>query len=187
MKQMESYKLKVKNLFNKLLTLNFPLLTISKGFTLIEIVLIIIVASIAIPTLLLLLGQEAKSGVDAEIRVTAANVAQDLMEEIKTKKWDENVPIPTGAYTTPLGPEGGETRTACTETPSAYDDVDDYNGYSESCTWGGISFTTSVAVCYVDPADLTTCVGLSSYKRITVTVSNTYISPVEIVTLVSNL
>jgi MSHA pilin protein MshD len=186
MKKVKNYKLKVRTFLKKLFTRNFSPLTNLKGFTLIEIVLIIIIASIAIPTLLLLLGQQAKSGADAEIRVTAANVAQKFMEEIITKKWDENVPIPPNAYTTPPAPEAGETRTTCTETPSTYDDVDDYNGYSESCTWGGISFTTDVAVCYVDPADLTTCVGLSSYKRITVTVSNANISPVEIVTLMTN-
>lgn len=195
MKQVESYKLKVKNIFNKPLTLNFPLLTISKGFTLIEIVMIIVIASIAIPTLLLLLGQQAKYGVDAEIRVTEINLAQQLMEEIKSKCWDESK-IVGGVCTGPgtgsaLGTDGTENRTACTgATTDPFDDVDDYDNYSETCSWGGSTYTRSVDVCYVPSGDLndtSTCNTATNYKRISVSVNNPANSQsVEVVTVVTN-
>ncbi|MCE5195239.1 MAG: hypothetical protein LLF28_07335 [Nitrospiraceae bacterium] len=156
------------------------------GFTLIEIILIIIIVSIAIPALLILLGQGAKQGVNAEVQVSAANIAQDLMEEIKSKQWANVMPIPPNPYTA-LGFDGVESRTQCTGTSAApFNDVDDYNGYIETCTWGGVSFTTTVTVAYADPVALNTDVGLSDYKRITVTVTNSIIGSVALVTVVTN-
>ncbi len=160
---------------------------VEKGFTLIEIIMIIVIVAIAIPTLLVLLGQGAKQGVYAELEIVATNVGQALMEEIRSNRWDENSPIPPGAYTSPLGPEVGEARTACTGSPSTFDDVDDYNGYTETCSWGGPSYTTGVELCYVNATDLNTCVaGPTDYKRIEVTVSNPNIGTVELVTVVTN-
>jgi type II secretory pathway pseudopilin PulG len=167
----------------------------NNGFTLIEIVMIIVIASIAIPTLLLLLGQQAKYGVDAEIRVTEINLAQQLMEEIKSKCWDDStvaancVGPGTGG---PLGINGGENRTACTgATTDPFDDVDDYNGYSEPCVWGGTSYTRSAQVCYVNAPPpgtaLNTCVaGPTNYKRISITVTGPNSQSVELVTVVTN-
>ncbi len=151
--------------------------------------MIIVIVSIAIPTLLIVLGQGARQSVDAELMISATNVGQALMEEIKSKQWDENATPPP--YTTPLAPELNECRTSCTGLQCGanpiYDDVDDYNGYSETCTWGGSSYTTNAVVCYVNSADLTTCiVGTSDYKQITVTVSNATLGSVELVTLVGN-
>lgn len=177
--KVKSKKLKVKSCFRKLFTSHFSLLTCSRGFTLIEIIMIIVIVAIAIPTLLIVLGQGAKQGVNAELEIKATNVAQAMMEEIRSKRW--------GAYTSPPGPEVGESRTACTGTPNTFDDVDDYNGYSETCTWGGPDYTTDVVVCYVDVADLNNCVaGPTDYKRIEVTVSNPNIGPVKLVTVVTN-
>lgn len=149
--------------------------------------MIIVIVAIAIPALLVILGQEAKQGVNAELMISATNVGQALMEEIRSKRWDENSPIPPVVYTIPPGPEAGEARATCTGTPNTFDDVDDYNGYSETCTWGGPDYTTDVVVCYVDATDLNTCVaGPTDYKRIEVTVSNPNIGTVELVTVVTN-
>ncbi|MFA4829657.1 MAG: hypothetical protein WC855_14560 [Thermodesulfovibrionales bacterium] len=174
---------------NQLSAIRCQLSANGSGFTLIEIVMIIVVVSIAIPTLLIVLGQGARQSVDAELQVSATNVAQAMMEEIKTKRWDETVTPPP--YTTPLGPEGTEDRIDCTglSAVTPYDDVDDYNGYSEPCTWGGPSYITSVAVCYVAAADLNACLSApttSDFKRISVTVSNTSMGTVNLVTLVGN-
>ncbi len=109
------------------------------------------------------------------------------MEEIKSKRWDENSPIPPGAYTNPPAPEGGEARTLCTGTPSSFDDIDDYNGYSESCPLGGSNYTSSIQICYVNAADLESCVaGTSDYKRIQITVTNIRSGSVELVTVMTN-
>ncbi len=58
-----------------------------RGFTLIEVVLIIVVTAIAIPVLIFVLGQQARYTVDAEKQVAAANLGQELMEEIKSKAY----------------------------------------------------------------------------------------------------
>jgi MSHA pilin protein MshD len=162
------------------------------GFTLIEIVMIIVVISIAIPALLIILGQGTRQSVDAELQVSATNVAQALMEEIKTKRWDENSPIPPGTYTTTLGPElPGEPWDI---THSNYDDVDDYHnlyansGNTDAVTIGGVTYTRDVQVCYVQASDLNTCVDSTTtdYKRIRVTATNPNLGSVELVTLVTN-
>ncbi len=150
--------------------------------------MIIVVVSLSFPTLLFVLGQSARQRVRAEMEIAATEVAQAMLEEIKSKSWDENPPTPPGKYTSPPAPEAGEGRQNCTGLAVGlpYDDVDDYNGYSEACAWGGAGYTTSVVVCYIDPADLQTCAGLSDYKRISVTVSNATLGAVELVTVVSN-
>ncbi|MBI4683863.1 MAG: hypothetical protein HY755_01545 [Nitrospirae bacterium] len=200
---LEAKKLKVKSCLKKLFTIHcsppHPPLSKGgrwggkKGFTLIETVMIIVIAAIAIPALLLVLGQETQQGVNAELMINATNVAQKLMEEVKSKCWDE---FKTGAANCSgtgspgaLGTEG-ETRTACTGTSAIpFDDVDDYSNYPESCTWGGPSYTTTVEVCYVPASNLndtSTCNTTTDYKRIKVTVTNTNLGSVELVTVVTN-
>lgn len=144
--------------------------------------MIIVIISIAIPTLLIMVGQEAKFGVESEIRVTATNVAQALMEEIKTKMWDQNSPIPPGTASATLGPDAEATR-------ADYTDIDDFNdvdpaaaGCTDTITVNSVTFTRQVEVCYVDGATLNTCLGSKSgctwigatptnYKNITITVT----------------
>lgn len=151
------------------------------------------VVSIAIPVLLIVLGQGAKQGVDAELMVSATNVAQAMMEEIKSKCWDETHIVAGSCTGTGAGGAlglNGETRTACTgASATPYNDVDDYNGYSETCTWGGPSYTTAVQVCYVPAGNLndtSTCNTITDYKRIQVTVSNVTLGSVNLVTVVTN-
>lgn len=184
-----SLELKVKDFLRKLVTCYSSLVTNKKGFTLIETVMIIVVVAIALPVIVITLGQEAKHSVDAELRVTATEAAQAIMEEIMSKGWDENSPIPPGSYTTPLGSEGGETKTACAGAPLTYDDVDDYNGYAETCSWGGINYATTVQVCYVPSTNLndtSACNTATDYKRIQVTVTHPRIGSAELVTVMTN-
>ena len=152
------------------------------GFTLIEIIMIIVVVSIAIPALLILIGGEAGRGVEPELRITATNVAQQLMDEIMTKCWDEDVVSVSGTCTDPmtiysdLGIDSGEDTTPPYDT-STYDDVDDYASGVDAVTVGEISYSRSVQVCYVPDTALNSipCVILGStgtnYKRIAVTVT----------------
>lgn len=182
---------------NQLSAIRCQLSANGSGFTLIEIVMIIVVVSIAIPTLLIVLGQGARQSVDAELQVSATNVAQAMMEEIKTKCWDDTAASAancSGAVTpsATLASEGTEDRIDCTglSAVTPYDDVDDYNGHSETCTWGGPSYTTTVSVCYVLSTDLNTCLPTppttSDFKRISVTVSNTSMGTVNLVTVAGN-
>lgn len=172
-----------------------------KGFTLIEIVMIIVIVSIAIPALLIVLGQETRQSVDAELQINAVNVGQAMMDEIRSKCWDETAvsgSTCTGTVTPSAigtdGAPGSETRTACTGTSATpYDDVDDYNGYNETCSWGGPSFTTTVQVCYVPSGNLnnnspctTAQASATDYKRIQVDVQNASSGTSTLVTIAGN-
>lgn len=160
-----------------------------RGFTLVEMVILVVVLAIALPVMLMVFGRQASLGVDSELQISASQQAQALMEEIKSRCWDEYqtaVADCAGAGTGGIiGPDGTESRTACTGVSAdAYDDVDDYDGYSETCTVGGIQYTRTVDVCYVDPADLDTCqAAASDYKRIRVSVSTADFGPLEAVTV----
>lgn len=161
------------------------------GFTLIELIMIIVVLAIAIPVLLIMLGQGAKQSVNAELEIAATNVGQAMMEEIRSKCWDETHIIAGSCTGTGAGGAlglNGETRTACTgASGTPYDDIDDYNGYNEPCTWGGVQYTSDVAVCYVLAAALDACVGgPTDYKRIQVTVTNATVGSTVLVTVMTN-
>jgi len=191
-----SLELKVKGILRKLFTFHFSLFTSKKGFTLIEIIIILLISAIAIPALLVIVGEGTKQSVDAELQVTATNVAQQLLEEIKTECWDEqsvsgSICRQTAAASTTLGPEAGETAL------SLYDDVDDFNDLApatlgttpctDTVTVNSVTFTRQAVVCYVNPGDLNTCVDTppvagscnrtiasgsqTDYKKITVTVT----------------
>lgn len=52
----------------------------SGGFTLVEVIMIIVVAAIAVPVLLVVMGHGARLAVSPELSVSASNLAQGLME-----------------------------------------------------------------------------------------------------------
>ncbi|MCZ6479651.1 MAG: hypothetical protein ACE1Z6_11585 [Candidatus Methylomirabilales bacterium] len=140
-----------------------------RGFTLIDLILVIIIVAIAIPPMLTLFIQ-AVSGSTFGVTVSRANaLASTLREEIQSKKWDESAPPPSLI----LGPETGESR-------ATYDDVDDFDGLDESpprdsqgaILAGFTGFRQQVSVCYVANTDFDTCIGgPTMYKQVTVTVT----------------
>ncbi|MBI1884656.1 MAG: type II secretion system protein [Chlamydiae bacterium] len=155
------------------------------GFTFIELVIVITVIALAFPTLLYYFFNVKASLDEFRLRSLAVQLAEDLMEEVASKKWDENRtqgPVVDSSKTAAasLGPEAGESRSASGAT--RFDDVDDYNGLSESppldsqgSSIGGFSeFTRTAQVSYVNSSDLDTTVASSpppNYKRVSVTVS----------------
>jgi prepilin-type N-terminal cleavage/methylation domain-containing protein len=112
-----------------------------KGLTLIELVLVIIVLSIAIPSLLRMWADVGMRSVRSEAMIDAAFYAQELMEEIKSKRFDEAAASPWAA---PLGPDSGESRAGTGN--ASFDDIDDYNGYNDSPAAG---YNRCVTVDYV--------------------------------------
>lgn len=143
--------------------------------------MVIVVLAVGLPVILMMLGQDVRQGVYAEARVVSAQNAQALMEEIRSRRWDENAVAPP--YSIPLGPEAGEVRTACSGLPNAYDDVDDYNGYAETCS----GYSVAVQVCYVNSANLNACVGgPTDFKMIRLTVTHQLSGTTELTTMMSN-
>jgi MSHA pilin protein MshD len=166
------------------------------GFTMIELILIIIVVGIAVPPLIMVFAESMNRRADSDLVGTSAQLGHSLIEEIKTRRWDENTPAGGGRTGTrtpegDLGPDLGENGRA------KYNDVDDYsdiNGQSppEDCLGSPMmefaGFTQSVAVEYVKPSGTSfvpTSPDGSDYKRVTVSVSSAA-GTVEVVTIMTN-
>lgn len=168
-----------------------------KGFTLIEVVMVIVLLGIIMPGIMLYFMQGVKESAIPQRRTTAIFLAEALMEEIKSKRWDETVSINatcSNASAT-LGFEGGETRIG---GATGFDDIDDFNGLNNTniidSQGNDISnrypgYTQQASVCYVpanDPNDTTNCSNRTCYKRIRVditdTTSNETISLVSLMT-----
>ncbi|MCW8889175.1 MAG: prepilin-type N-terminal cleavage/methylation domain-containing protein [Sedimenticola sp.] len=90
-----------------------------KGVTLIELVVSIVILSVATAGIMMVITQTTLSSADPMIREQATAIAQSYMEEILTQPLSD----PGGGEVN--GPEAGEVR-------STYDDVWDYNGLTNN-------------------------------------------------------
>lgn len=106
------------------------------GFSLIEIVLTIAIIGVALTVMIAAWAQMAKRTGDPFFQAKAAFLGQAYIEEILTKRFDENTPVgglPACTATncsSALGPDAQSN--GSTELRSAFDDVDDYNGLVET-------------------------------------------------------
>ena len=101
------------------------------GFTLIELVVGIVIFSIAMVMVSSVLLPQAKRGIDPLWQVRAVTLAQSLMSELNAKAFDENAITGSGleactsiracTNSANLGFETGEVR-------ASFDDIDDYHG-----------------------------------------------------------
>ena len=156
-----------------------------KGFSLVEIIIVITIASVILPMMMVVIGGMARQTTKAAQTTIATDLAREMMELILAKRFDEKQPA---APSTPssdwsavvcppspcLGPDTGETR-------ATYDDMDDFNTFSDTPATG---YTRSAAVVYVAPPNHATTSGSpTNYKRITVNVSHNEIGTITLVTL----
>ncbi|WP_169802258.1 prepilin-type N-terminal cleavage/methylation domain-containing protein [Curvibacter delicatus] len=84
------------------------------GFTLVELVIFIVIVSVGIAGILLVMNTVVASSADPMVRKQALALADSILEEILQKD-----------YADPDGTSGETTRTT-------FDDVDDYNGKTNS-------------------------------------------------------
>lgn len=110
-------------------------LVAEKGFSLIEIILTIVIISVAITVAIASWSNIARHSSDSMWQTKVSHLGQAYLAEILTKRFDERTPVTTGATSVcspctagaSLGKDAGESR-------YSYDDVDDYNGLNESAT-----------------------------------------------------
>jgi MSHA pilin protein MshD len=104
----------------------------SRGFSLIEVVVFIVVVGIAVAGMAVIYNQLTLASVDPLVRKQAVAIANSLMEEIQLRPFtycdpdDPNVfTAPTPPCTIPegIGPEAGDT------TRQQFDNVSDYDGF----------------------------------------------------------
>ncbi len=113
--------------------------------------------------------------IENKVYLTAFSLADDMIEEIKQRAFDENTllfPTVNPATLTPsasLGPEG--------ETYSQFDDIDDYNGYSyDADEPHAEKYHIAAKVYYVSETDPNTKSTTQTFhKRVDVTVSSPYL------------
>lgn len=154
-----------------------------RGFTLIELMVFIVVVSIALGALMRVYQQAVSTSVDPIIRVRLLELAQSKLDEVMVRKFDHNTPsggIPAcdssggGASancTLALGREGTES---CASTGSL-NDVDDFHNCADSPY---ANYSREVVVSYAG-----TELGLASNnsaKRIQVTVTLTGVDVISL-------
>lgn len=158
-----------------------------KGFTLIEVVMVIVLLGIMLPGIMMYFIQGVKDSVESQRRTTAIFLAEGLMEEIRSKRWDEVAVInATCSNASVIGTDA--------EARIGYDDIDDFNNLnntppidSQGAAMANYSgFQQQVTVSYVAAGNLNSPVTpppYTCYKRIEVKITD--IGTTETISLVS--
>ena len=170
------------------------------AFTLVDVVVVLAVLALAIPTLLTVAAQIAQRSVRSSTLIRATGAGQELLEEVLSVTFDELAsPDANGNWSTALGPETSTTgrdgvTNEQTGSRATCDDVDDFNGFSETLTGAYAGYRRSVTVAYVSPSDLNAPLTMPNpvppnwtpgYKRVVVTVTPPVGQAVTLVTLVT--
>lgn len=148
-----------------------------RGFTIFEIVMTIFLLAVAIPPLLRVFAETAVTGAESAILPTATLLANQMMEEIKSKRFDELTEKDSGGnWSTAFGADTGEI------LKDNFDDVDDFNGWTQDFAPSYPDYTATVSIDYVASTDLDSPLALPvppvpddwtpSYKLIEVRLSN---------------
>jgi len=166
-----------------------------KGLSLIEIVLVIIILGIAMLPLLITYANVITRGMKRETISIATGLATELMEEIESKRYDENESSPwTEKQNLGVETGDGEIRT----DKDTFDDVDDFIT-TGSRSWippdppfdGFPGYSVHVEIHYVKPENLDDInpeppVGPTEYtdfKKIIVTISHSQAGNVRLVSV----
>lgn len=102
-----------------------------RGFSIIEVIVTIVIISIALTAAIASWGNIAKHSADVMWQTRVSYLGQAYLEEILSRRYDEATPLGGSPICNPctaeasFGPEGSETR-------QTYDDVDDYHGLNEN-------------------------------------------------------
>ncbi len=163
-----------------------------RGFTLVEIVLALLILAISFPPLMRLFAEVTVSGIQTESLSVAGGLAQEVMEEIRSRKFDElEAKDSQGNWSTTLATDAGEPSVA------DFDDVDDFNGWQTNFAPNFSDYTATVAVDYVASNNLNTALTIPtpvppnwtpSYKRVQVTVSHLSLAaPLTFVTVITEV
>jgi MSHA pilin protein MshD len=160
----------------------------SRGFTLIELILAMIIAAFAILTLTMSLYPRSKQSAEQIYSIKAAELGRAVMDEVLGRNYDQNSG-PNGGLpecgntadggadcTLPgsLGPDGGET------SREEFNDVDDFDGLSgaiEDVLGTDLAaeypnYQVSIAVFYDADNDGVSDSTAGNYKRIEVTIKD---------------
>ncbi len=137
-----------------------------KGFTLLELIVVIVVLSIALTALIRVFNQAAVNSIDPVVQIRALECAQAKMDQVLARKFDENTP--SGGVPACGSADAGAVNCSGITVEAALDDVGDFQGHVDN----------SLDQCQisVEVINAGTQLGLGSNdqaRRITVTVNST--------------
>ena len=143
-----------------------------RGISLIELVIFIVILSVALTGITLIYINTTRYSADPMVRIRSIELAQSTLEEILLKAYDDNTPVgggcvrfPAGSSRCPAGPnpdatsqtaatfndeEGGATP-ANPQIRALFDDVDDYHNLAY-CGTGGTADAACTNAC-IDMVD----------------------------------
>lgn len=138
-----------------------------RGISLIELIMFIMIVSVALAGILLVMNVTTKNSADPLIHKQALAIAESMLEEVELMPFtycDPNDPAAAAANSTAdctapaggeaMGPEAGETRYSAA-TP--FDNVNDYNGFNMAA--GALLDITGAAV---GPAGYTVAIAVTN-------------------------
>ncbi len=136
------------------------------GFTLIELIVAVVVISIALIALIRVFNQAAINSIDPVVQIRALECAQAKMDQVLARKFDENTP--SGGLPACGSADAGASACLGISAEAALDDVGDYQGHVDN----------SLDQCQISVAVINagTQLGLGSNnqaRRITVTATST--------------
>jgi len=139
-----------------------------RGTTLIEVLIALTLLGFVGITFFHTFSTLSVGSVAAEYRSTGNFVAQDLMEEIASKQFDELAGAVGGNWST-IGLDAGETA----GDKSTFDDVDDFHLYTDNLGATYVGLTRTVDVIYVAGSDLDVAsTSDNNFKRVSIEVTN---------------
>jgi MSHA pilin protein MshD len=164
----------------------------SRGFILVEVTITYMLLTVALIALLPVFILAIKAGKSTEQLQTATYLSQELLEEVRMRKWDQNSSSTPGHVSNPstsLGPDAGET------DKTKFNDVDDFNGLSENPPKDPLNnsltafsaYTRTASVNYVDSSMVAISTpSTSDYKQVKVCTSTSRLSGICLTTLFTN-
>ena len=150
----------------------------AKGFTMVELVVTVVIMSVAVLGLSMSLGFGLRHQSDGIWQIKSVALAQAYLEEVTARSFDENTPVgglpACNSATCSAISNDGETR-------SLYDDVDDYDGVDDlppldmngAVRAGYTGYRVQVAVRYANAGEVTSwgLDDISDLKLVSVTVT----------------
>lgn len=163
-----------------------------RGFILVEVTIAYVLLAVAIVALVPVFIVSLKAGTNSEQLQTATYLSAELLEEVRLRKWDEATDISTLAHIevpSAIGRDGTESAT----DKRTYDDIDDFNGWTENVPYDPVmrqltdfkEYRRTVTVGYVD-SSMSASAFTTDYKMITVCTITARISPTCLKSMVTN-
>jgi MSHA pilin protein MshD len=138
--------------------------TKGRGFTLVEVVIFIVIVSIAVAAITLQFNQSVQHSAEPLLRQKAIGIIHQHLDQMQTVRWDETTPVGGGTAPGPSTP-GLDAGESC--SLSQLDDFDDFDCFANSDAGDG--FTVNIDV--TNGTALWAGVPAASHKQAVITVT----------------